>query len=523
MTGLFYALPSLAGTALSLYMARYAVIHRLGPAWRYLVAFAIVSAWWCAGQWALILTDDPDVRFRIVQLQFLAKCANPVLWLQIGLIYSGRRRWLKLPWPGALLWVIPAITIVLVATGGRHHLIWERFESVAGAPRVLETYGSWFWVHVAYGYTAVVAGTLLLGFRFADSPLYRRSSVAIILAPGIVFVANVVHVTARTWLPLDPTPTALVLSFAMIAVTLRRDQFLSLLPLARGVTVETLHEGVVVIGSEDRVVDVNPAARALLGRLELGSPLAAALPSGTSLHPGPAREVRLPSGRRIDVTITSVSADEGAAEGRVVLLRDVTDERDAQDRLLKAHEELQELNRELERLAHTDTLTGLANRRRLMARLDEEWARCRRYRHPLALLIVDLDHFKHVNDQMGHLVGDRVLEAVGAALAGAVRSADVAARYGGEEFAVLLPESGLAGATELAGRVCRTLRDLDHRNEQGTSFRAPASIGVAALLDSDQVPADLLARADAALYHIKQSGRNGVSVFEGGQPRRLDV
>ena len=522
MTSLAYALPSMVGTVTSLLLGVYMAIRRPGPAWRYLAATGIAGAWWCAGQWAWVLADDPATRFRVAQLQYLAIATYPVLWLHVGLVYAGRRRWLR-PWPGLLLWMVPAVTIILAATNSLHGLVWQSFDPVPGAARVALRYGPWFNVHSAYSYGVVLVGTILMAIRFAASPLYLRSFLIVILGPTLVMVANIVHLTAKDLLPLDPTPSAFAVAFALIAWTIRRDRFLSLVPLARGVTLESLHEGVVVLDPQDRIIDVNPAARSLLGPLELGSSLASVLPAGTLLDPGPGREVRLASGRRLDLGVTPVSAGEDAAHGRVVLLRDVTEERESQERLLRAQEELREVNRELERLAHTDTLTGLANRRRLMARLEEEWSRARRHGRALAVVLVDLDHFKRINDTHGHLAGDRVLEEVGRLIQAEVRPEDLAARYGGEELAVLLPETDAGGAGGFLIRLCRRLGALKHSLGHGASFGVTASIGVAALRDDDRSPSDLLARADAALYHVKETGRDGAGVADLGGPRRLDL
>jgi diguanylate cyclase (GGDEF)-like protein len=189
----------------------------------------------------------------------------------------------------------------------------------------------------------------------------------------------------------------------------------------------------------------------------------------------------------------------------------VTEAREAQDRLILAQQQLSALNHELEKLAHTDALTGLANRRRLLARLEEEWARGTRHARPLSLLLIDLDRFKLVNDTYGHLVGDRVLATAGHALATLVRPTDLPARYGGEELALLLPETDQAGACEAARRVRRALGELLHADDAGGRFKVTASVGVATALGGELAPGELLSRADGALYHAKASGRDGAS------------
>ncbi len=150
-----------------------------------------------------------------------------------------------------------------------------------------------------------------------------------------------------------------------------------------------------------------------------------------------------------------------------------------------------------------DPLTGLYNRRSFEAFYHQEVAKCRRYSAPLSLILVDLDHFKNVNDTYGHQVGDRVLAAVAAILREATREADLAARWGGEEMALLLPETDGQGADVVAEK----LREKIAGHAFPEAGQVTASFGVATM-NSDAM--DLIAAADNALYRAKASGRNRV-------------
>jgi diguanylate cyclase (GGDEF)-like protein len=167
-------------------------------------------------------------------------------------------------------------------------------------------------------------------------------------------------------------------------------------------------------------------------------------------------------------------------------------------------------------LSITDGLTRITNRRHFMDVFRREFERTERYRGRLACLLLDLDHFKQINDSHGHLVGDEVLVAVAAALRDASRRLDLVARYGGEEFALLLPETDPEGARTVAERYRSALERV--RVVSGAaSLGVTASIGVACYPgDSVQSVDDLLRQADAALYRAKALGRNRV-VFATGQ------
>jgi diguanylate cyclase (GGDEF)-like protein len=159
-----------------------------------------------------------------------------------------------------------------------------------------------------------------------------------------------------------------------------------------------------------------------------------------------------------------------------------------------------------ERLATTDPLTGVANRRLLFDTSKRELARSRRYGTPTSLIIIDLDHFKSINDRFGHLVGDRALSHAAGVLGDAIRDADMISRYGGEEFGILLPMTDLDGAYEVAER-CRTrLADAPFQ-VNGEAVEITASLGVATTVRDGDVD-DLLRRADDALLRAKSLGRN---------------
>lgn len=168
-------------------------------------------------------------------------------------------------------------------------------------------------------------------------------------------------------------------------------------------------------------------------------------------------------------------------------------------------------NARLEALAHTDPLTHLLNRRALTIRLVAELERVRRYNSPLTMLMIDLDHFKLVNDTFGHLVGDEVLRGIAMILQRSVRSVDMVARYGGEEFVIVLPETGETGAVAFAERIRQRVEQHSFDAQRAAMVKVSVSIGVS-FFPAPHVESaeDLFARADAALYRAKDQGRNQV-------------
>jgi len=169
--------------------------------------------------------------------------------------------------------------------------------------------------------------------------------------------------------------------------------------------------------------------------------------------------------------------------------------------------------------AATDGLTGLANRRSFDDELALEWRRAERIDDSLALVLIDLDNFKSINDRLGHQAGDAVLRRVAAILDSGARQVDLAARYGGEEFAVLAPETDLVGATKLADRLRADLEAAAIALPDGSEVSVTASFGVAVKGGLDR-PEQLVAAADEALYEAKRAGKNRVAAA-GSHPGAL--
>lgn len=167
---------------------------------------------------------------------------------------------------------------------------------------------------------------------------------------------------------------------------------------------------------------------------------------------------------------------------------------------------------ELLRLAATDPLTGAFNRREFTAVADREALRSNRYHHPLSILMLDLDHFKKLNDTYGHGAGDKALQRFTTLCCNALRNVDVFGRWGGEEFVALLPETNIDGAAVIAERLRRLVNEtVINYNDHKINFTV--SVGVAQYRDGEISIDGPLSRADAAVYDAKKAGRNRISVY----------
>jgi diguanylate cyclase (GGDEF)-like protein len=179
--------------------------------------------------------------------------------------------------------------------------------------------------------------------------------------------------------------------------------------------------------------------------------------------------------------------------------------------LVKKVQHSEQRESQLRLQAETDPLTGLVNRRRFSLELDVCYLRAKQTKSPLAMLMLDVDHFKNINDEYGHLAGDAVLCSLARLCEGVIRETDVLCRYGGEEFAFLLPDSSQSQAMEVAKRLMQAIRS-DHIQWEHHTLRYTVSIGIAELKRTDKEGIDLLRRTDRHLYQAKADGRDTISV-----------
>ena len=213
------------------------------------------------------------------------------------------------------------------------------------------------------------------------------------------------------------------------------------------------------------------------------------------------------TGRWVYFTAAPLRDPHGEVIGAIETLQDITEAK-------RSEEMLRESERQYRHLSQTDCLTGLYNSRQFFEHARREIERATRYRRQLALLALDADDFKRINDSYGHLEGDRVLQRLAAAIRDCLRRTDSAYRYGGEEFMVLLPESSLEAAALAAERIRASFASMAHRLPDGGTFHASVSIGVTCHAIGDSADS-LIKRADLAMYRGKRRGKNCVVVAEG--------
>ncbi len=295
--------------------------------------FAVVSlgmAVWALGYAGELTVDDMAAKVLTAKIQYVGIVTVPVGWLILAQAVTQRRHWLTRSRALALA-VLPSITLILVWTNEAHGLIWRTVDLLATGLDV--SYGPWFWVHSVYSYLALLAGTAyLIDHLLRSRDMYRWQIALLVLASLLPWLGNVIYLLRL--LPIsgiDPTPIFFSLSLLAFGWDLFRYRLLDLMPIARKTVVDSLGDGVIVCDQQGRVVDINPAAHALLGRdLAIGTPLDEALAGWPELLAvyasgvSDAAEISLDQRRWFDIAVHELTDAPGRMRGRVIVVHDVT-------------------------------------------------------------------------------------------------------------------------------------------------------------------------------------------------------
>ncbi len=447
--------------------------------------------------------------------------------------------WRLAPRIGLLLAVEPALLAVTAALPATRELVIADLAPATADGQGRAVFGPLFLAHTLYSYGLVCLAYAHLVRRYRRSAGVFRRQIAVLLASALLStVGNVFSVSQL----LDGTGTDLTPLFFLVTGLVDwwavfRGGLLRLVPVAREQVVDTVPDAVVVVDPGGLVIDVNPAAVRLLRRLHPGpvrdpvgrplddvaGPRAVAVLDGTERRDGH-RVAEVAPGLWLDVQDQPVADPRGRPLGRILVVRDVTEQQERRaaiealnTRLAEQVEVIERLRAELAEEAVRDPLTGLHNRRHLDRALASDLA-ARPRTGALSVLVVDVDHFKSVNDRFGHAAGDRVLTAVAATLAGAVREGDTAARLGGEEFVLVLPGAGRGQALERAEQVRRAVAAARPVLD-GAGVSVTVSVGVAVCPLDGTTAGRLLEAADRALYTAKAAGRDRVVAADRVPPR----
>lgn len=495
-----------------------------------------MSIW--SGFYALSWLSFPmQVKTLWLNITYIGITAVPTLFLIFTFSFSGHEDRFSVR-NLLVLAVEPVLTLILVWTNRHHHLVFTSMSLVErGQLSGLELgHGPWYGVNLVYSYTVILAGLLVLVYGMLRStPLLKNQYRVILVAALAPWGMSMFYEYSAKAGQLDLAPLTLGLSGIFFTYSVVRNRFLDIIPVARSRIIESMSDGILVLDSQNRVVDLNPAMQELLSRKPaclMGKPVeevmaawmekAGALLDGQKTH----AELRISRSplRYVDMRITPLYDRHQRLSGRLIVFHDVTGRKTVEKELRYANERLQSqlieigtLQSRLRSQAIHDPLTDLFNRRYLDETLDRELARASREKYPLCVIMMDIDHFKLMNDTHGHEAGDLVLKALAKTLSLRNRRGDFACRFGGEEFVVVMPNIAIDTACRRAEELRTALNSLSVPFEN-YRLTITISMGIACYPANGEDRESLLRAADRAMYAAKKAGRDHILTYD-----RLDA
>jgi diguanylate cyclase (GGDEF)-like protein/PAS domain S-box-containing protein len=420
-----------------------------------------------------------------------------------------------------LVWFVPGLIFKSVELVTRNGLVVLEIERGIG-----------FRVSTAYSYLVIFLSFYILVVSYRHANTFFKRQYRLILAGSILpfGLSFFTQATSDKVSDLDMSAISFGISGVFYAYAILRHQLMDLVPVARSRLIENMSDGVLVIDAQGRIVDINPAMKTFLedepasfiGRnildvITIWNDSTEHLLNGLETR----TEMRLPNlpSRYLDLRVTPLYDDDKILSGRLIIFRDVTDRKEVEKDLRYAMDRMQTqlieiglLQSQLREQAIRDALTNLFNRRYLEETLEREMARAAREVYPLCIVMMDIDHFKKVNDTYGHEAGDLVLKTLADLVKSQSRQGDFVCRFGGEEFVLVMPNINIEVARERVTSLHKSIESLNipfgHFN-----LNITMSMGISWYPKHGETKENLIRAADKALYSAKNRGRNRIAVY----------
>ncbi len=470
--------------------------------------------------------DFQMAEFWINRIRYIAIDLVPVFFLCFVLAYESQFQYLTFGRIIPLL-VFPVYDLYMIFSPTYHDVFIKSTSFARVGGLIMRTDwepGPWFWVHTSYCYLLLaIALGILVRSAWKHSAPYRQQVLLLLLGALPPLVANIV-VTGRffSWRGCDLTTFGFSYTGLVFAFALFRYRLLDLVPVARDQILECINDAVLVLDLQGRIVDINPAGEEMVC---LGEKEAVGKPAEELLQV-PYRfsellqdedscqvEIEKPLPGKpeaiFELRISRLRLSGGNWVGILIVGRDVSERVAMVDDRENIIRELEAVQAELTRKVKYDFLTRVYSRQYFIGVAAQEQNRALRYQRPLSLIMIDIDNFKRVNDSFGHEVGDRVLVDVARTIKAELRVVDILARFGGEEFVVLLPETGLLQARQVAEKIRMKVAAMKVAGDDGDrGIQITVSLGLTSLNRRVKGLDDLLRLADQAMYTAKADGRN---------------
>ena len=441
-------------------------------------------------------------------IQYIGIVFLPMFYLAMSIVYTGRySRNAKLLLIFMGLYGI--ITLGIHHTTEQHGYYYRDIVLHQASSLTILTFtkGPWYIVNAVYiNLSILAASTLFLSFIFKAPGEYRKQAALMLAGSIFPWLGYGIYLGGFSPYNIDLTPLMLTIASPVWALALFRYRLLDLSPIARDFIFESMADGMIIIDSKERLVDFNSAVSRIFPCIKkniIGKDIRSILipyPEILSLLDCGTGKKSCNIIREVDkhnehfrVQTSPLLTKKNGEIGRIIALMNTTEQA--------------ALMEELQKLATTDELTGILNRREFISAASKELNRARRYTRYCTLIMLDIDHFKKINDMYGHSEGDRALKHVVNIVRENIREIDIFARYGGEEFTLLLPEVDSDAGLHTAERL-RSFIENNPLHLNGGSISITASFGVAVFHGDDIGLEELIRRSDEAMYEAKSRGRN---------------
>lgn len=409
---------------------------------------------------------------------------------------------------GVFVMVVPILTLFFNVSNDYFHLLYKQIDYRPSGDFIVAvlTRGPWYYFYSLYSYAIILYGCFLFFkvWKISNNQMIKTQSFLMFSGTVIPVICNILYLAGFTPGGMDITPFGLLALANFYGLALFKYDVLELKEIVKSVVFEEIDEAILVVDNKNRLIEYNEAAEKVFDWMHpdhIGIDIRS-FEYGNCLvdqeNPVFIMQVITETLNRYYEFRVSILQLKNEVVGRVIFFRDVTLER--------------QMVEKLDQLASYDALSQVYNRRKLLEEADKEAIRAMRYYDHLSVLMIDIDHFKNVNDQFGHLAGDEVIFNVAQMIKRKIRSIDIVGRYGGEEFVAVLSNADKDSGLRVAESIRREISEMKILYGEET-ISVTVSVGLAVVNVTNQRGINIMAMinlADKAMYCAKEKGRNRV-------------